>query len=368
MSAKAPAGAAERQAAAEAWNLFCDSLKEAGQVLLRPDLPAYDLDLAEGLRYLSRLTHAAIERHVEGSDPANPLLYLLCDERIKVGGDNPDNRYFAATLNDQHEYVLTGDFRACSYFSVVATGRIVGTTQSTVTYGINSDSIVPQPDGTAEIHVGRNKRGVNHLEVDEHTTLLILRCTIETPGEKRVNPVFRRIDEGARNPLQESKTVAGRLQQAAGLVRSASSFYGDWAAGYQAHINAVPLGDQPYIQSVGGDPNILYYLSAWAVPEGSALIVKIPEIPACRTWNFQLCNVWMESLDYTESQIHVNRTTAAYDEDGGVTIVIAHQDPGHPNWLRTQGHVQGTICMRLTSADRPVEVKTSLVSIEEARR
>ena len=45
---------------------------------------------------------AAIERNVEGANPQRPLLYELCNEHIKIGGDNPDNRYYAAAVDPRY--------------------------------------------------------------------------------------------------------------------------------------------------------------------------------------------------------------------------------------------------------------------------
>jgi hypothetical protein len=54
----------------------------------------------------------------------------------------------------------------------------------------------------------------------------------------------------------------------------------------------------------------------------------------------------MESLDYRYHRIHVNSKTAVYEPDGSIRIVVAHRDPGHPNWIRTAGHLHGTMCFR----------------------
>ena len=89
--------------------------------------------------------------------------------------------------------------------------------------------------------------------------------------------------------------------------------------------------------------------------------------PKCLTWNFQLNNHWMESLDYRYFRIHVNAHTAIYEPDGAVRIVVAHQDPGHPNWIQTVGHPHGTMCFRWFHADAHPEPKTRVVKLAELR-
>lgn len=71
--------------------------------------------------------------------------------------------------------------------------------------------------------------------------------------------------------------------------------------------------------------------------------------PACSTWNFQLNNYWMESLDYRYHPIHVNKGTAKYLPDNSVRIIVAAEDPKlktEYNWIDTCGHTCGTMCFR----------------------
>ena len=95
-------------------------------------------------------------------------------------------------------------------------------------------------------------------------------------------------------------------------------------------------------------------------------MIRIPTLPACKAWGLQINNVWTESLDYTRAPVHVNQSTAHYDPDGGVTIVVSEQDPGRPNWLCTQGHRSGTANFRLMGAAHPVEVAVEIVPNADA--
>ena len=355
-----------QQSAAESWGSFCDSLKAAGEQLLRTDFPIDQLDLAEGLRYLSRLTYAAIERNVEGANPQKPLLYELCNERVKIGGDNPDNRYYAAAVDWRYRYRLRGDFRRCSYFSVVASGRGDGS-DAARGGNVNSRTAVTGPDGITEIQIGREARAGNQVVLNETTTLIIVRCTIETTGSKDIDISFERLDDGTvvDHELRYDAITTG-LQRAAQFVRNAAGYYGDWTARFQGHLNQLPLyPDQAQLVSLGGDPAIQIYLSAWALAPDERLVIEIDEFPECVTWNLQLCNVWFESLDYTLAQVHLNSRNAVYRADGGVTIVVSSADPRHPNWLRTLGHDHGTLCMRLVGASEPLRAQTRVVKTSE---
>ena len=54
----------------------------------------------------------------------------------------------------------------------------------------------------------------------------------------------------------------------------------------------------------------------------------------------------MESLDYRYFTICINKASAHYEEDGSVKVVVAHSDPGLPNWINTCGHSEGTMLWR----------------------
>ena len=122
-----------------------------------------------------------------------------------------------------------------------------------------------------------------------------------------------------------------------------------WAAEFQGHTNQLPLFDQQRSDAVGGDPNIRYYHSYWRLAADEALLIEA-QPPECATWNFQLNNHWMESLDYRHRRVHVNKFTARYGAAGAVRIVVAAAPPadaaGDCNWIDTCGHRCGTMCFR----------------------
>jgi hypothetical protein len=142
----------------------------------------------------------------------------------------------------------------------------------------------------------------------------------------------------------------------------------DWMERYRKHLNGLPEDDQVACQTAGGDPNVHYYQSFWKLAPDEALVVRFTDIPECQTWNLQLSNYWMQSLDYRFSRTWVNKFTAEYDKEGSVEIVIAHEDPGprYPNWLDTCGHDQGGMLGRYIGAQNPPkELEAKVVAFRE---
>jgi hypothetical protein len=75
----------------------------------------------------------------------------------------------------------------------------------------------------------------------------------------------------------------------------------------------------------------------------------------------------MESLDYRYFTNPVNKHTAKLEPDGSVRVVVAHEDPGLPNWITTAGHAQGTMCLRwVRAAEHPVPA-TRVVKLADLR-
>ena len=138
-----------------------------------------------------------------GADPARPQLYLLCDERIKSGGDNPDNRYYVASVGAAYEYLLSADLRGCAYYSIVALDKKDMTSgltpeeraQRATASRLDSDTLAVNADGTLSVGISRARGNMpNHLAIDERTNLIIVRCTVEDPGAPALAITLKRTD------------------------------------------------------------------------------------------------------------------------------------------------------------------------------
>jgi hypothetical protein len=153
------------------------------------------------------------------------------------------------------------------------------------------------PDGSFELWLSREPRPGNWLPLAENTESLIVRQTFldrehETPAELAIE----RIDgDGRPAPLTAGRVDQG-LRAAAGLVVGCANLFASWVHGFRGHANALPQFDAGISLGAGGDPNITYYHSYWELGPDEALVIEATP-PACESWNFQLDNYWMESLD-----------------------------------------------------------------------
>ena len=352
------------------WNGFCDELKKLGEIVVRKEAPSDVFNRAEGFRYLTRLLRGGLESRVDYADPQYPAFFRLADETKGVLNDNPDNYYQNCNIDGRFDYRISGTRGSIPWFSL-------GTKSSPSPEGMRSTGEIDsaqmsfEDDGSFEIFISQKQQpGKNWLPSTPETRMVIVRQTFGDRSKEEI----ARLEIECLNPEKADNTLVateleGQLEQALRYVRNTATLGIDWMEMYrQTTLNALPIHDQAFLQASGGDPTITYYQSYWQLAPDEALRVHIRDLPECATWNLQLSNYWMESLEFRFFQISVNKFTARYEDDGSVVIVIAHQDPGskYGNWLNTLGHDQGGMLGRYVGAKvQPPEMPARVVKFAD---
>jgi hypothetical protein len=353
-----------------AWAAFCDTLKEAGQLVLAESAPAKPLDRAEGFRYLSRLARLALEACLENRDPLWPRL-LEKPFGVTWGFTNPDQVIHSAVIGGAHDYRLWGTRGEAAYFSINAYsgsyargGRAGGRAGH-----LDHHTLAVNPDGTFEVLLSRHERPDNWLRLTPDTDRVMVRQTFFDREEEQAGELHieRLGPEGPRPPVAPEQVAEG-LARAAEYATGIARRFASWSAIFarrpnELHLLEDHLGSAARA-SAGADPNILAYLGYWRLAPDEALLVEARP-PECDWWGFQLCNWWQESINLGTRRSHRNRRTVTYRPDGSFRLVIAHADPGVPNWIDPGGHAHGTMLLRWTHAAERVQPRTRVVKLAE---
>ena len=345
--------AIERVLSGRTWEEFCDTLKAAGQVILRPGAPQTELDRAEGWRYLTRLMRVGCEMMLESGDTDFPTFYSPSNTTVKIGGDNPDNLYLNATIDGRREYRIRGTRGTVHYLSFgTRANRLAIDGTMTETGNLATTELQTEADGSFEVILSQERKGRNWVRITEQSNVVLVRQTfLDRTKEKPAQLAIECLNGPASPAPLTADVLDRRLMSVARFVNGTAKTFADWVELFRQRPNELPARDQAMFQKVGGDPSIHYVHGYWQLAPDEALVIDT-EIPRCTFWNIQVDNYWMESMDYRYLPAHVNSHSAKRNADGTVRIVIAHEDPGLPNYLTTAGHAEGSMLLRWVDADR----------------
>jgi hypothetical protein len=350
-------------------------------------LPESEVNLAEGYRWVTRLSRLALDWIVEGSDPLHPEIFLLQDEYKKLLVDNPDTHYLFCVLDDQHAYRLTGYRGECAYLGMTfgtafGQGQVGGRTGSQTQAHI--DEFELGPNGEVDILIAPadkmpDPRPRNSVLLEPGTAQLAIR---ETHFDKKPEKFSRlRMElvpspgEEVPPPLLSVDELAPKLEFAAMFL----TFVGGTAPQmwHDAGSNLNTFGGQSGAAHVAAqedevrshtNPEMTYHGGRFELEPDEALVVTVhePDKPFLY-WGLTLTSPWMESFDYRYTTTNLNNKRAKRSDDGSWRMVIAPQDPGPgvDNWLDTGGRLEGYMLVRWILADGPPHPTAEVVKLAE---
>src|SRR5262245_10386613 len=341
-----PAGALDERA----WEGFCERVRRAGRRVIEA-APADPLDRAEGLRYVGRIAPPAVPGFIGQGDPAAPAVAMGLP---KLGGDNPDYLYASAPLSGRLEYRLRGNVGDARYLGVGTYSGDVGTAEGLRLTGYRAGAeLAPDARGDFELVLSSREQPGAWLPMRPETTQLMIRQTLlDRRRQRAASFAIECIGAAARSAPLDPARYAAQLERAGRYVDGAIAQFLEWTRSLAARPNEVGSLDPKLAAAAQGDPRTHYHGGYFEVAPDEVVLVDFCP-PRCDYWNLQLCNHWLESLDYEHHTTHVNDHTAVRRPDGSVRIAIAHADPGIPNWLDTAGHSRGGLFLRQVGTDAP---------------
>jgi len=357
----------ERLSSGEAWRDYCDRLKAAGESILEDGFPDEPRDRAEGFRWLTRLVAHATQMEVEAGDARHPFFVRYETPINQWGGPNPDNVYLRANVDPSCSYRIwanVGGVRQ-AIFSLGEGDMQLGE------FGVYAEHSLDQfeiaQDGALELWLSPDTHSGNWMEMHPDARLMTIRV-FQSDWERDAAPVFHieRVGaEGVPRPHIDAAFMNRALDRSARWVERTATFWNAYTT--QGWNRATPNVVNPAGAAKGGADNILYGSCFWELDEEQALVIRC-EQPDAEYWGFTIHTLgWLESGDFAERQTSLNGDQLYLDRDGRVRIVLAHRDPGVPNWIDIESRRRGLLVYRWVWArDNPLPT-SEVVGLAEVR-
>jgi hypothetical protein len=399
-----------------AWDDMIASLERARDAIDQPELmpaPATGRNLAEGYRYLMGYVHSAVERAFH-EDPVRPHFRNALSIINRATIDNADAIYFFAAIDGRSSYVVEGRAEDCRewrggeppaagrkaphYVIFEATsGVMAGDTGSlkelrpgikAQTGRLDSSELQVGPDGGFEILLAP-ERPAGHTGNFISTLKVVSRPHPDEPEapperyasyisgrqlfndwerEDAIHLAIRRCDdEGMTPPAYDPLRAAAELRRCGELVRGQMHFWNAfWTVlmgtyghreggipGVEFPRNAFNRMNAASGATGGGMSTNLYAGGVFELEPDGALIIENRVKRRPQYIGFQLGTLWGESMEYANRLGSLNGNQSEVDPDGVIRLVVAHRDPGVPNWLDTGGHREGFLTPRWAFSETP---------------
>lgn len=315
-------------------------------------------DIAEGEHMLLHLMKAAIDIWVD-NDASRPRFAPLAGVTLKWGGEGSDNPSHCAPLDPSRRYLIRGRMRDEVYISfTVYTGKNEGDWNDGVVSALNHTQFEVKPDGRFEIEVSpTEKQGALHMESGKPNCVIARHyyedeiCALANPALHCEVDIECLDEPGFPRPLGSSR-LAEKLRNAMTFVRSQTTDRPLMdPSSVPAWFSLVPNQLPPplkWVPTEGGGAGAVdnaYCAGLVVLAPDQALIVE-GRWPSCVYANVMWWNRYQQGGDYRYRSCSLNRKQMRADGDGRFTFVVAHSDPGTPNWIDTEGHAVGTLYWR----------------------
>ncbi|MDZ7673713.1 MAG: hypothetical protein U5K30_01375 [Acidimicrobiales bacterium] len=336
----------------DAYRRLLDTLEELGDRFAGEEWGiADDTDVAEAHRLLLHLVASGLETQFE-DDPSMPVFRPIVTPWRKTLGDNADAIYHDARVHPGGMYRVRGRTGGAVYVSfTVESGPGDGSFPEATDGVLNDTGFSVESDGSFEFTVG----GLDtDLPLGPRSSRITVRHYWEQADPPAVPPapdlalsidlVGGDVPRGPRAPTDAS--VAADIDRLATFLRGrtidtiAPPGTNEPPAFVSTTPNEFPAPVAPGTHALAA-ADAAYSMAPYLLGPDEALVVQA-RWPACRCANLSLWNRQMQTFDYRRHPVSLNRAqTTDIADDGTFTVVIAHEDPGMPNWLDTEGRPFG---------------------------
>ncbi|HMC70281.1 MAG TPA: DUF1214 domain-containing protein, partial [Mycobacteriales bacterium] len=317
-----------------AWKSFCDRLAAVGERILADDFPGDERSRAEGVRHIANQLACWLTYGLGHADPARPVFFRSADLVYMWGGPNADQVARRAAIDASGTYRVAGTMGSCEDFVLQVKTGAVQTGGADVAAEVYASkiglkpgddfSLVVSPDGTADV-----------VLPPDATFVHVRDYYFDWQAREPATFVIERLDDPVTPVPVSAASVAAMLDSTAAQVEHSIVFWMEYQERMRAGQELNVFGTPAYVGR--GVQDIMYSHAFVSLAADRALVVELDPSDA-ELWGAQLYNrVWYEPLDYAHRVASRNHRQVTADPDGHVRLVLCATDPGHPNWLDTEG-------------------------------
>lgn len=325
------------------------------------------LDLAEGLRYLTRaFAWGALVGETENYH--YPKFVPAASLWLQMGFANPDGGYWYTTVHGDYVYRVFGRRGTARIFDVESWSGSMSDVEHMHHCGgarhIHLDAHAPiastsdfevGPNGEFEVILSKDPQPGNWVPIADGLGWVLMReFFYDWMNEERGQFYIERV--GATYP--PPPTTTGDLQKALTRILEFMNLnVRHLAKGVEAqHYSVAP--NAMHIQPMHGGQeergqedqialrDIYFQQGRYDCGPDDAVILEVPE-PESDYWLYYLLTHNWECIDFHTFQNTINGHHAHIDDDGAFRAVISQNDPGVLNWLDPAGHQTGLIVGRV---------------------
>jgi hypothetical protein len=342
----------------EAFVGLVEGLRAAEERLRTADPPLAEPDRLDGYRWIFSLLAVGLDAHV-WADTGRPRFVDIVGPHRKWGGDNVDAFYQLAPVDPARTYRVRCRPGDAVYLSLTVYGgpddgryseRIVGT--------LNDRTLHRNPDGSFDMVLSPHEPGAggtqaNWLRLEPDAVVALTRDYLADPRTER-RAVWS--IEAADPPAAPTRSPADLARRLA----AATTWLAEQAQICPVRVDPVNEVQEPYpvptatFGWAAGDA--AYAMGSYELAPGRALVID-GRSPECAFWNLCLWNPFLHTYDAAYDRVTINGHQVVPEDGGGWRIVVAAEDPGHPNWVSTQDRAAGLLWFRwflpAATPDRP---------------